>query len=43
LTHTLVELDPCYPDVQPAARQQMVEARSELLAEARHSKAASKR
>jgi PPK2 family polyphosphate:nucleotide phosphotransferase len=43
LTHTLVELDPRYPDVQPAARQQMVEARSELLAEARRSKAASKR
>jgi hypothetical protein len=42
LTQTLVELDPQYPQVEPAARQQMGKARSELMAEVRRSKAASK-
>jgi hypothetical protein len=42
LAQTLVELDPQYPQVEPAARQQMAEARSELVAEVRHSKAAAK-
>jgi PPK2 family polyphosphate:nucleotide phosphotransferase len=42
LAQTLVELDPQYPQVEPAVRQQMAEARSELVAEVRHSKAAAK-
>jgi PPK2 family polyphosphate:nucleotide phosphotransferase len=43
LAQTLVELDPQYPPVQPAVRKQMAEARSDLVAEVRHSKATAKR
>ncbi|HEX6476513.1 MAG TPA: PPK2 family polyphosphate kinase [Acidimicrobiales bacterium] len=42
VAETLLELDPRYPEVQPDARQQMAEARSELTDELRRSKAASK-
>jgi PPK2 family polyphosphate:nucleotide phosphotransferase len=42
LAETLVELDPRYPPVEPSARKHMAEARSELMAELRHSKAAAK-
>ena len=42
LGRTLVDLDPRYPEVAPAAREQMAEARGELEAEVRHPKQAAK-
>jgi PPK2 family polyphosphate:nucleotide phosphotransferase len=42
LAQTLVEIDPRYPEVEPATRKQMAKARSELVAEVGRSKAAAK-
>ena len=42
VAQTLVELDPQYPPVEPTGRKQVAEARRELMAEVRHSKATAK-
>ena len=34
LAHTLVEIDPQYPSISPTAREELQEARAQLMAEA---------